>query len=342
MCVSRVVAQLGLRLAASASALPKAGAVIVDSLGAAFGKISSSRDERSPPRWRAFSHVAACALAIGGGDLPRLARGDVLYDSTAMTDDGTWNTTFTTYIGGTLFFGHDIDVQAADDFILGETYIITSVTADYGSAPGQGSPPASGVLVEFFTQLDDCSYDGGPCPSETPSAAVLSTAVTATSLDGGPGEPDFRITVDLSSDDITLDSGTWWVSITPFDDTGRGAVFFQIASTAGTFGNNTHLRNGGLDHGNGLPGLFGVDDWTLAGLSGNQEDADLAMKIEGTPVKLACPADLDGDGSVGASDLLALLAAWGPNPDHPADLDGDGSVGASDLLALLANWGPCR
>ncbi len=57
-----------------------------------------------------------------------------------------------------------------------------------------------------------------------------------------------------------------------------------------------------------------------------------------TPI---CPADLDGDGSVGASDLLALLIAWGPNPGHPADLDSDGNVGASDLLALLANWGPC-
>ncbi len=25
----------------------------------------------------------------------------------------------------------------------------------------------------------------------------------------------------------------------------------------------------------------------------------------------------------------------------PLGLDGDGNVGASDLLALLANWGPC-
>lgn len=58
-------------------------------------------------------------------------------------------------------------------------------------------------------------------------------------------------------------------------------------------------------------------------------------------VNRRCPADLDGDGSVGASDLLALLAAWGTNPGGPPDFDGDGTVGASDLLALLANWGPC-
>ena len=54
-----------------------------------------------------------------------------------------------------------------------------------------------------------------------------------------------------------------------------------------------------------------------------------------------CPWDIDGSGTVGASDLLALLAAWGPNPGDPADFDGNGIVGASDLLELLANWGPC-
>jgi len=56
---------------------------------------------------------------------------------------------------------------------------------------------------------------------------------------------------------------------------------------------------------------------------------------------LPCPWDLDDNGSVGASDLLSLLAQWGADPGGPPDFDGDGNVGASDLLALLANWGPC-
>ncbi|MEE9129022.1 MAG: right-handed parallel beta-helix repeat-containing protein [Phycisphaerales bacterium] len=54
-----------------------------------------------------------------------------------------------------------------------------------------------------------------------------------------------------------------------------------------------------------------------------------------------CLWDLDDSGSVGASDLLALLVSWGPCKGCPADFDGDGTVGASDLLALLVNWGPC-
>ena len=54
-----------------------------------------------------------------------------------------------------------------------------------------------------------------------------------------------------------------------------------------------------------------------------------------------CSADLDGDGTVGASDLAMLLGAWGPNPGHPADFDVDGFVNAADLAQLLGNWGPC-
>jgi len=54
-----------------------------------------------------------------------------------------------------------------------------------------------------------------------------------------------------------------------------------------------------------------------------------------------CVADLDGDGAVGITDLLDLLAAWGPCADCPADLTGDDVVNVFDLLELLSTWGPC-
>lgn len=53
-----------------------------------------------------------------------------------------------------------------------------------------------------------------------------------------------------------------------------------------------------------------------------------------------CAADLDGDGQAGASDLAALLGAWGAI-NSPADLDFDGVVGSGDLSQLLGAWGPC-
>jgi hypothetical protein len=53
--------------------------------------------------------------------------------------------------------------------------------------------------------------------------------------------------------------------------------------------------------------------------------------------------DIDGDGIVGISDFLTLLAAWGPcaDPCPPAcaaDLDGDCTVEIADFLLLIANW----
>lgn len=49
--------------------------------------------------------------------------------------------------------------------------------------------------------------------------------------------------------------------------------------------------------------------------------------------------DLDGDGTVGATDLALLLGAWGPSSSgSPADLNGDGEVGPQDLAILLGAW----
>lgn len=54
-----------------------------------------------------------------------------------------------------------------------------------------------------------------------------------------------------------------------------------------------------------------------------------------------CPADLDGDKSVGGGDLTVLLGLWGPCVDCAADLNGDGVVGGADITVLLGAWGPC-
>lgn len=65
--------------------------------------------------------------------------------------------------------------------------------------------------------------------------------------------------------------------------------------------------------------------------------------LDAVAVALNSPliGDIDGDGTVGFSDLVAVLAAWGPCPPPSLcahDLDCDGSIGFSDLLIVLANW----
>jgi len=52
-----------------------------------------------------------------------------------------------------------------------------------------------------------------------------------------------------------------------------------------------------------------------------------------------CPADLDGSGTIDATDLALLLGGWGG--PGPADLDGSGTIDAADLALLLGAWGPC-
>ncbi len=73
----------------------------------------------------------------------------------------------------------------------------------------------------------------------------------------------------------------------------------------------------------------------------------IALLIVGSRVhagggSLCCPSDVDGDASVGATDLAIVLGAWGPTRGGiAADIDGSGAVDATDLALLLGNWGNC-
>ena len=54
-----------------------------------------------------------------------------------------------------------------------------------------------------------------------------------------------------------------------------------------------------------------------------------------------CPGDFDNSGAVDFSDIVSLLAAWGPCVDCPHDLDNNDDVGFTDLLVVLSNYGAC-
>ncbi len=49
--------------------------------------------------------------------------------------------------------------------------------------------------------------------------------------------------------------------------------------------------------------------------------------------------DVNCDGMVNVSDLLAIINAWNQGGCRPSDINCDGSVGVSDLLAVINNWG---
>jgi hypothetical protein len=79
-------------------------------------------------------------------------------------------------------------------------------------------------------------------------------------------------------------------------------------------------------------GQTAYDLWVGAGKS-----APVAMDSAVIAITPANPADLNGDGSVNASDLAILLGNWGGS--GAGDINGSGTVDAGDLAILLSNWG---
>jgi len=261
---------------------------------------------------------------------------EVLYDTTWMTDEQSYNHFLPSNIGAIDFNNLEflVDVNAADDFVVpeGPAVNITSVTCDFFS---NGSFEGAGVLVEFFADVD-----GSPA-NESPIAAhfaTVSNGLTVTEFDetvfGAP--QGLRFTIDLSEVDVSLDAGTWWVSIVPVDEALPSAPFRWLRTIGFQETNEVHVRNGGEAHANGLPGTWGTDDWTP--ISGFNDPGDFAFQIVGT-ADVNNPADLDGSGAVDVGDLLILLGNWGTDGTG-ADLEKPFDVvDVADLLVLLANWG---
>ena len=95
-------------------------------------------------------------------------------------------------------------------------------------------------------------------------------------------------------------------------------------------------NSGGLEDYAEMLGSSG--QWNDLQLSGGSYPHIAVIELPGGGTKNPCPADLDGDGGVSASDLSALLGAWGT---IDGDVDGDGTTNAADLSAVLGAWGAC-
>jgi len=58
-----------------------------------------------------------------------------------------------------------------------------------------------------------------------------------------------------------------------------------------------------------------------------------------TPISNPCPADVNGDGLVNVSDVLAVIGNWGGIGE--GDVNGDNIVNVTDLLEVVSAWGNC-
>jgi hypothetical protein len=65
---------------------------------------------------------------------------------------------------------------------------------------------------------------------------------------------------------------------------------------------------------------------------------DVSIVIEAAQVD--CP-DINGDGSVGITDLLAVIDVWGCSDCNDVDVNLDGIVNRDDLIIVFNAWGAC-
>ena len=89
--------------------------------------------------------------------------------------------------------------------------------------------------------------------------------------------------------------------------------------------------------------LIRVGGWSSGGWDGSGDEGNGQLTIDGPGEPCSstpCPADTNGDGTVGVADLLAVVDMWG-EAGGVGDIDGDGTVGVGDLLAIVEAWGAC-
>jgi hypothetical protein len=97
------------------------------------------------------------------------------------------------------------------------------------------------------------------------------------------------------------------------------------------------------DDGTGDTGDTLFNGW-FAEVGGDHADIiiNACLWLNPAPQPPACPADINGDGSVNGSDLALLLQSWGACAKCAADIDPNGSIDGADLALLLQSWGACN
>ena len=114
------------------------------------------------------------------------------------------------------------------------------------------------------------------------------------------------------------------------------SVSILLGDGAGSFASPANLPVGEEPFSVARGDLDGDGALDIVVVNGQSDDISVYLNRCAT-----CPADLDGSGSVGGIDALALILSWGTDPGGPPDFDGDLDVGITDFLALLGNWGTC-
>ncbi len=181
--------------------------------------------------------------------------------------------------------------------------------------------PRRGGIVDFTTTF---SFENGDNVTHLIAANVNALLELGSDID--------------AEDDGVIDAGTWWtdvLDVVGLKESDDGDLLYAESLGGVNIGPDdvfvpAHVYRCSPD---GTWTIGGFDPFSIDPPSADTPGAENVACAAGD-----CPGDADGDLTVGLSDLLAVLSAWGTT-DPDADVDDDGSVGLSDLLAVLSNWG---
>jgi hypothetical protein len=164
-------------------------------------------------------------------------------------------------------------------------------------------------------------------------------------VDGGP---TMLITpaLDFDGTDGTISYARWF-----YDSLGTDTLETHVSNDGGASWTFVHLTNGTgsaweitqfeigeyvVPSGNVMVRFSTQDASDPSIVEAGIDNLEVSVVLCGTP----CPGDVDGDGRVDVTDLLAVISQWGGSGGS-ADVDGDGYVDVADLLIVIGNWGEC-
>ena len=272
---------------------------------------------------QAGTYMLGSTINITGAGLtgkPLLIRGAV---------DASGHPTTVLNAGGTKQVFNLIALDATTSF---ENLVITNGRGDYGGAVFTYG--ANVVFQNCAFRSNRANFRAGAIYLNDSSPMLIDCEFTdnlASNTQGAPQAVGGAIYV--GNNTLTLTRCSFTANASNYSG---GALFLSGGSNGGRVNlQSTRICGNSSPNGPQIGMNAGgvVTDLGGACISNNCDDC---------PPAPACPADLDGNGLVGGSDLGRLLGAWGPCTDCPADINGDGLVSGTDLGAMLGAWGACQ
>ena len=246
--------------------------------------------------------------------------------------------------------GHyTVNFSGADDVAGNSSLIYFTGDPNYSNADG----------VHIFAEDRDSVYMETAYPDLLPPVVDLNSfnvQATPSNPDAPNGETlvEFTLAVQDTSafDDFT--SGVKHITYTvrnpvgeefhfdAWEELGGANFYYDVYPPAGANEWQTLTLSTFLPAGS-IPGTWGISAIAIRDRALNIKRYSFVEYVQFTLDDVVCPADLDGNGSIGAPDLLLILAEFGCMSDCGiADIDGNDQVDVTDALLFLADFGtPC-